>query len=66
MEKQFGPDSPNLIQALEYESHALRHSGKTADADRVDARLNGLRKLLPPNGPGSMFGATAPTPKSNP
>lgn len=50
VEKQFGPDSPNLIHALEFESRALRHLGKTEDADRADTRLSDLRKHVPPNG----------------
>ncbi len=57
IEKQFGPDSPNLIHLLEFESHALRHLGKTDDADKVDAHLKDLQKLLPPTGTGPIFGA---------
>jgi tetratricopeptide (TPR) repeat protein len=66
VEKQFGSDSPNLISVLEYESHALRHLGKTEDADRVDARLKDLHKFVPPSGTRPMVGASTTPQKSTP
>ena len=63
IEKQYGSDSPNLIHLLEFESHALRHLGKTEDADGVDAHVKNLQKFLPPSGAGPMFGAAQPPQK---
>jgi tetratricopeptide (TPR) repeat protein len=58
IEGQFGENNPQVIIALQFESHAFRHLGKTEDADKVDQKISQLQKIAPAGGSGSMFGTT--------
>ncbi|MGA8222870.1 MAG: hypothetical protein WB780_14560, partial [Candidatus Acidiferrales bacterium] len=43
LEKQFGPNSPQLVPALSTEAHALRDLGRATEATDVENRLAAIR-----------------------
>ena len=57
MEKQFGPNSPVLLQVLPNEAKALRALNRPEEAAKIEQRVQTIRAaagataVLDPNGP---------------
>jgi len=43
LEKQYGPNSPQLITTLTSEAHALRNLGRAKEAEDVENHLAAIR-----------------------